>query len=107
MNSSIAIIDQGIDVPIGDCEDAAAITAVTAVRAATGDEFFTTEAHCAIAALAGMNFNTRFVEKLHIDAAVLSNLFKQKNPAGATGLSSVTQKTQALRLLPCAAAVLG
>jgi hypothetical protein len=70
MNSSVAIIDQGIDVPIGDCEDAAAITAVTAVRAAAGDEFFTTEAHRAIAALAGMNFNTRFVEKLHIDAAV-------------------------------------
>src|SRR5262249_15998957 len=45
---------------------AAAAAAVAAVRSALGHELLAAEAHGAVPALAGVNFDLRFVDELHL-----------------------------------------
>src|SRR5262249_27187530 len=59
------IVDQRIDVAVGDGVDAAATAAVTTVGPATRHEFFAPEADDAVPALAGVNFDTRFIYEFH------------------------------------------
>src|SRR5690606_24643629 len=50
-----AVVDQCVEIFIGDKIDAAAVTAVATVGAAFGDKFFLAEAHHAIATFPGLN----------------------------------------------------
>ncbi|KAG0919842.1 hypothetical protein G6F32_015921 [Rhizopus arrhizus] len=61
----MAEVDQGVQVFVGADVHAAARTAVAAVRAAFGDEFFAAKARHAIAAFAGDHFNGGFVYEFH------------------------------------------
>ncbi len=61
----VAEIDQRVDALVGDQPDAAAGTAVTAVRSAERDELLAPEADAAVAAVAGMDFDGGFVDEFH------------------------------------------
>src|SRR5690606_2513957 len=74
VQAGVAVVDQRVDVAIGDGMDGAAATAVAAVRAAEGDEFFATETGGAIAALAGDDFDGGFVNEFHGVSFVPSRL---------------------------------
>ncbi|MNS84961.1 hypothetical protein D3C72_1188070 [compost metagenome] len=65
VQARVAEVDQRIDVAIGHRIDGAAASAVAAVRAALGDEFFAAKARHAIAAFAGDHFNGGFVYEFH------------------------------------------
>ena len=54
-----AVSEQGerIDARFGDHDDAAAVAAVAAIGATARDVFFATEAHAAITAAAGFDFD--------------------------------------------------
>ena len=58
-------IDQGVQIGGGHQIDAAAIPAVAPVGSAKGDVFFPPEADAAVAAVAGFDSNSRFVNKFH------------------------------------------
>jgi hypothetical protein len=78
------VIEERIDIAIGDCNHTTAGSTISTVRAPARHKFLTTKAHRAIAALAGMNFNARFVEELHV-AMVLTANSKQKTPPARQG----------------------
>src|SRR5690606_40387443 len=61
----IAVVDQRVDVAIGDRVDAAAASAVAAVGAAARHVLLPPETDGAVAALAGVHFDTRFVDEFH------------------------------------------
>ena len=65
----VAILDQRVDVAVGDDEDAAAAPAVAAVRAAARDVLLAPERHRAVAAVAGVHLDHRFVDELHGSAS--------------------------------------
>ena len=65
MDARVAIVDQRVDVAIGDCVDAAAAAAVAAVGTAARDVFLAPERRDAVAAVAGDDFDQRFVEEFH------------------------------------------
>ena len=65
VNARVAVIDQRVDVAVGDEQDAAAPAAVTAVGSAARDEFFAAERGRAVAAVAGDDLDARFVDELH------------------------------------------
>ena len=56
-DSRIAEIDQGIEIAVGNGPDAAAASAVTAIRSAEGDELLAPKRGDAIPAVAGDDFN--------------------------------------------------
>ena len=56
--------NKGGEVVVHDEDDVAAPAAVAAVRAASGHELLTMEAHCAVAALAGMEPDGGDVDKI-------------------------------------------
>ena len=58
-----AVIDEGVLVEGGDQMYGAAVSAVTATGAATGDEFFAPEGEAAIAAVARHDTNVDFVDE--------------------------------------------
>ena len=60
----IAEVHQGGEVVVHDEDDVAAPAAVAAVRAASGHELLTMEAHCAVAALARMEPDGGDVDKI-------------------------------------------
>lgn len=61
----VAIIHEGIDVSVGNRIDRTAASAVAAVRAALRNELFAAEACRTVAALAALDFNFCFINKLH------------------------------------------
>jgi hypothetical protein len=65
MTAGKAVVNQGIDVPVGDCPDAATAAAIAAIGAAPRNEFFAAKRHDAIAPIAGNDFNVCFVNELH------------------------------------------
>lgn len=60
----ITEVHQSGEVVVHDEDDVAAPAAVAAVRAASGHELLTMEAHCAVAALAGMEPDGGDVDKI-------------------------------------------
>ena len=65
MLARVSEVDQRIDVAIGDDPDAAAAPAIAAIGAALGDEFFASEGSASIAAVAGGDFDRRFIDEFH------------------------------------------
>ena len=59
------VVDQGVEVFVRLKPDVAAVTAVTAVRAASRDIFFAAEANATIAAIACYDQDRCFINKLH------------------------------------------
>ncbi len=64
-DARIAVVDQGIEVAVGDSDHAAAVSAVAAAGAAARDVFFAPERGRAVSALAGDDFDTGFVKEFH------------------------------------------
>ena len=65
MNARVAVIDQRVDVAIGDGPDAAAAAAVAAVGAAARDVLLAAKRRGAVAAVAGDDFDHRFIDEFH------------------------------------------
>src|SRR5437660_193028 len=65
VNAREAIFDEGIDVPVGDRVDAAAAAAVPAIGPSARHVLFAPEAHDAVAAVAGVDLDARFVDEFH------------------------------------------
>ena len=61
----VAEVDQRVEVAVADREDAAAPSAVAAVRPAERDELLAPKAHAAVAAVAGDDVDRRFVDESH------------------------------------------
>ena len=70
VDSGEPVIDESVDVPVRDRVHAAAAAAVTPVRPTARHEFFAPEAHGAVATLAGMHLDARFVDEIHGDETV-------------------------------------
>src|SRR5262249_24069746 len=60
-----AVIDQRVDVAVGDRPDVAAAAAVAARRPALGDELLAPECGAAVPAVAGVHLDPRFVDEFH------------------------------------------
>ncbi|MNN97688.1 hypothetical protein D3C81_2169040 [compost metagenome] len=65
MVTGVAVVDQGVQVFVGDHVHRTAVATITAVGATVLDEFFATEAHATVAAVTGLDPNRYFVNKLH------------------------------------------
>src|SRR5690606_15367486 len=65
MQPGIAVINQRINIAVGDHVDACAAPAVATIRAAARNILFAAKTGSAIAALAGNDFNDGFVYKFH------------------------------------------
>ncbi len=63
----VAEVDERVDVAVGHREDAATATAVATVGATEGHKFLAPHRCAAIAAVAGDDFNSGFVDELHDD----------------------------------------
>lgn len=61
----VAIVHEGIDVAVGNRVDGAASAAITAVGTTLRNELFAAEACRTVAALAALDFNFCFINKLH------------------------------------------
>ena len=77
-----AIVDQGVDVAVGHGVDAAAAPAIAAVRSASGDVFFASEAGGAIAAVAGFDLDFCFVNEFHVLSVSYSGRINRGQCAG-------------------------
>ena len=93
----VAVVDQGVDVAVGERPDAATAPAVAAIGAALRDELLAPERHDAVAAVAGHDLDACFVEELHaltcIDHPVgrgrdapVGAPYKKKTPRWGAGL---------------------
>src|SRR5690606_26292833 len=65
VTAGIAVVDQGVDVAVGDHEDMPAPSTIAAVGAAEGNEFFATEADATAAAIAGGHVYGGFIDEFH------------------------------------------
>ncbi len=89
MVTLMAKIDQRIQTAVADQQDTAAVTAVTAIRAALGDELFAPKAHAAVAAIPGLDLDNRFVDEFHASAPALARFAvcrNEKSPVDRRGL---------------------
>jgi len=68
----VAEVDEGIVALRGDHDDVAAVTAVAAGGTAAGDEFFAPEGHAAVAAVAGFDANSCFIDEHGNQSSVVS-----------------------------------
>jgi hypothetical protein len=64
-DAGVAEIDQGVEVAVGNGPDAGALAAVAAVRPTQGNVFLAAKRGAAVAAVAGENFDARFVKEFH------------------------------------------
>jgi hypothetical protein len=64
-DARVAVVDERVEVRVGDRPDAAAAAAVAAVRAAARHELLAPERSAAVAALAGHHLDSRLVEEFH------------------------------------------
>src|SRR5690606_4174001 len=65
MQAGVTIVDECIDIAVGHGKNAAAATAVAAVRPSLGNELLAAKAGHAISALAGNDFYGGFVYEFH------------------------------------------
>ena len=65
METLETVVDQGVQVLIGDQIDITTVTAVTAVRAAVRDVLLTAKAHTTVTTVTGIDSNLDFINKLH------------------------------------------
>jgi hypothetical protein len=77
MDARVTIVDERVDVAVGDGPDAAAPAAVTAVRASARDVLLPAKARHAVATLAGMHLDGRFVDEFHVGTAFWSRANKK------------------------------
>src|SRR6185312_1478544 len=61
----VAIVDEGVEIVLGDDDDVSALAAVAAVRAAELDELLAAKAHRAAPAIAALQVDFALVEKFH------------------------------------------
>jgi len=73
VDARVAVVDQRVQVAVGERIEAAAAPAVAAVGAAARDVLFAPKAGHAIAALAGMDFDGGFVYEFHLWLSALSD----------------------------------
>src|SRR5271168_73944 len=66
-----AEVNQGVVAEGGGHEDVASVAAVAARGAALGDELFAAEGHAAVAAVAGLDTNSCFINKHYASSSVL------------------------------------
>ena len=76
----VAKLDQRIEVAVGDDIDAAAATAVAAVRSALGLVLLAPERNDAVAAVAGSYVNFGFIDEFHRLRSISKGLTKMKKP---------------------------
>ena len=86
-----AVLDQRVDVAVGQRPDAAALAAVAAIRAAHRDELLAPERGGAVAALAGDHVDSGFVDEFHavgtrMEKGLPENAAKVKKPYPQIGL---------------------
>ena len=62
----VAEVDEGVQVLVGDQPDAAAVATVAAVRPAARDELLAPEARNPVAAITGLDLDSRFVDEFHV-----------------------------------------
>ena len=65
MDAREAVVDQRVDVAVGNRVDAAAAAAVAAVGPAARDELLAPKRGDAVAAFAGVDFDDGFVDEFH------------------------------------------
>ncbi len=65
METLEAIVDQGVEVLVGDQINVATITTVTTIRATVRDVFFTAKAYTTVTTVTGIDSNLDFINKLH------------------------------------------
>jgi hypothetical protein len=70
MDAGKAIVYQGVDVAVGNRINAAATTAITAVRPTLVDVLLAPEAGRAVAAVTGMDFDFCFVNEFHCEYSI-------------------------------------
>ncbi|MNO66648.1 hypothetical protein D3C76_574430 [compost metagenome] len=63
--TGVAIVDQGVEVFVGDHVHRTTVATVTTVGATVLDELLATEAHATVATVTGLDPNGYFVNKLH------------------------------------------
>ena len=83
----MAEVRQGIQVLAADHVNRAAVTAVAAVRPAHRDVFLAAKADDAVAAIAGLDENVGFVDKLH--RKILTPVHKKASRSEAFRLMSI------------------
>src|SRR5690606_9335722 len=64
-NRRTAIIDQGIEIVIGQCINPATVTPIPSIRSASGNEFLTTKAGNTIAAISRKNLYFYLIDEFH------------------------------------------
>src|SRR2546427_403304 len=78
MNRPIAVVDGGIDFAVGNAPDAAASPAVAAVGTAAGNILLAPEGNHSVAAVAGDDFDDRFIDEFHRAGAALARTNNRK-----------------------------
>ncbi|MNZ94168.1 hypothetical protein D3C78_1132690 [compost metagenome] len=63
--TGVTVVDQGVEVVVGNHVHGAAVATVTAVGTTVLDEFFAAEAHATVTAITGFDPDRYFVNKLH------------------------------------------
>ena len=65
METLETVVDQGVQVLVGDQIDITAVTTITAVRTTVRDVLFTAKAHTTVTTVTGIDSNLDFINKLH------------------------------------------
>ena len=78
MNALVAVVDERIDVAVGNGVNAATASAVAAAGTATRHEFLAPERSDAVAPLAGVRFYDGFVEKFHLRSGRMKSIWVAK-----------------------------
>src|SRR5439155_20234714 len=81
VDACVTVIDQRIDVAIGDCVDAAAASAVAAVGPAPGHVLLTSKRDRAIAAVPGDHLDDGFVDEFHDASPAMRRRRTSTNPS--------------------------
>jgi hypothetical protein len=68
----VAVIKQGRQGIINDKIDVAPISSIAPIGTAAGNKFLPAERNTATAAIAGLNFNSNLINKLHLFSTSLS-----------------------------------
>ena len=77
--TGVAVVNQRVEVLVGDHVDRATITTITTVRTTVLDEFLTTETHATVTTVACFYFDRYFINKLHNKTRLSSSGRADKN----------------------------
>ena len=77
--TGVTVVNQGVEVFVGDHVDRAAITTITTVRTTVFDELLTTETHATVTTVACFYFDRYFIYKLHNKTRLSSSGRADKN----------------------------